>query len=508
MMVMRWKTGHVGRLEAAWERARAFPNRVPQVPREGIRCNVVRVELSWNHLLHLLESSGCLSMARAGRWLRKPWSEAILLIVLGCLSLQAQDSGQGAATAQDPTWDFHFQSTFVGQGDPPFPAEYSGANSLEPHGEVKDTFSFDVTGRVRLWRGGEFFADVLSWQGYGLSKTTGVAGFPNGEAYRVGKTFPDAVIARAYLRQTVPLGEKGNVEADPKAASGRPKGERRLILFVGHIPAVDVFDKNAYANDPRTQFMNWAFVNNAAWDYPANSLGFTNGASAELDLRSWTARVGIFQVSRVSNAMRMDWNLRHAWSLAGELERRHSFWGHPGAVRLLSYKTRAHMGNYQASLSDPQNISLNGQLGYRSKYGFGINLDQEIRKDLGAFVRFGWNDGKNQTWEFTDVDRTASAGLSLKGGAWRRPGDTLGIGGMVNGVSAVHRQFLAAGGLGITVGDGELNYGEEEILEAYYSLGTRWHVSISPDFQFVEHPAYNRDRGPVVIYALRFHWER
>ncbi len=510
MMVMRWKTDHAGRLVVAWERYREFRKTVlpAQVPHTGIRCHVERPGLYRNHFLGILECIWCRSFLRRGRWLRRPWSGAILLILLGCLSLYAQDGGQDPVTAHDRPWEIHFQSTIVGQGVLPFPADYSGVNSLEPHGEVRDTFSFDVTGRVRLWRGGEFLADVLSWQGYGLSRTTGVAGFPNGEAYRVGKTFPDAIVTRAYLRQTVPLGENGSSAADPEGDPGRSKRERRLVLTAGHLPAVDIFDKNAYANDPRTQFMNWALVNNAAWDYPANSLGFTNGASAELDLGSWTARAGIFQVSRVANALRMDWNLLHAWSLGGELEKRQSFRGHPGAVRLLAYKTRAHMGNYQASLADPQNISVNGQLGYRSKCGFGVNLDQEIRKDLGAFARLGWSDGKNQTWEFTDVDRTASVGLSLKGEAWGRPGDTLGFGASVNGISSVHRQFLAAGGLGITVGDGKLNYGEEEILEAYYSLGTRWHVSISPDFQFVAHPAYNRDRGPVAIYAMRVHWER
>ncbi len=449
-----------------------------------------------------------MSPLHAGRWLRKPWSAALFLVLLAHSPLQAQDAGKDPASTHHQNWDFHFQSTLIGQGVLPFPAPYSGANSLEPHGEIKDTFSFDVSARVHLWRGGEFFADVLSWQGYGLSKTTGVAGFPSGEAYRLGKTYPDAVVSRAYLRETVPLGGQGDPGAGPTAASQGPGGKRRLIFSVGHMAAIDVFDRNAYANDARTQFMNWAFVNNLAWDYPANTLGVTNGAATELELGSWTARAGVFQVSRMANVIRMDWNLLHAWSLAGELEKRSSFRGRPGAVRLLAYKTRAHMGNYQDSLGNPQSIAASGQLGYRSKYGFGINLEQEIRKDLGAFARAGWSDGKNQTWEFTDVDRTVSAGVSLKGEAWRRPGDSAGLAAVVNGISAVHRQFLANGGLGITVGDGRLDYGREKILEAYYSFATRWGVSVSPDFQFVANPAYNRDRGPVPVYAVRFHWER
>jgi high affinity Mn2+ porin len=439
--------------------------------------------------------------------LKKTIFPALLMAAWLSSSAWGQDVAP-AKPSDTPAWDLHFQSTLIGQGDLPFPAEYTGTNSLNPYGEGKDTLSFDVTGDIRLWRGGELSADVLVWQGYGLSKTTGVAGFPNGEAYRIGKTYPDAFVSRAYLRQTFPFGGGGDAGADPHRASGGSQGERQLTLRVGHLSASDVFDRNAYANDPRTQFMNWALVNNAAWDYPANSLGFTNGAAAELDLGSWSVRAGIFQVSRFANALRMDWNLAQAWSIAGELEKRHSLGGHPGTVRLLAYKERAHMGSYQEALADPSNIGIEGQQGYRTKYGFGINAEQEIRKNLGAFMRLGWSDGKNQVWEFTDVDRTASAGISLKGEAWRRPGDTVGLAAVVNGIGAVHRQFLAAGGLGITVGDGKLDYGEEEILEAYYSIATVWGVSVSPDFQFFEHPAYNRDRGPADIFALRLHWQK
>lgn len=424
-----------------------------------------------------------------------------------CLPVRAQEAAQASSSPPDPRWNFHFQSTLIGQGVLPFPAEYSAANSLEAHGEVKDTLSFDVRSDVRLWRGGEFSTDVLVWQGYGLSNTTGVAGFPNGEAYRVGKTFPDAYLSRAFFQETILLGGDEDVSASPKAAPDEP-GRERLTFMVGHYSATDVFDKNKYAGDPRTQFMNWSLVSNGAWDYPANSLGFTNGASVEFDVRSWSARLGIFQVSKVANAIRMDWNIGQAHSLALEVEHRYAPGRHAGAVRLLAYKESAHMGNYQESLADPRAISSSGQLGYRSRYGLGLNLEQEIHKDLGAFMRLGWSDGKNQTWEFTDVDRTASAGISLKGNAWRRPGDTAGIAGVANGVSAVHRQFLARGGLGITVGDGRLNYGNEEILEGYYSFAARWGVLISPDFQFVERPAYNRDRGPASIFALRFHWEK
>jgi high affinity Mn2+ porin len=252
--------------------------------------------------------------------------------------------------------------------------------------------------------------------------------------------------------------------------------------------------------------MNWTLINNGAWDYPADSLGFTNGAAVELNSRTWTGRLGIFQVSKVANGIRMDWNLAKAWSGVAEIERRYSPRGHAGALRLLAYDTRAHMGSYQETLNNPslnEDIALTGA--YRYKYGFGINLEQEIRKNLGAFARLGWSDGKNQTYEFTDVDRTATAGLSLKGARWRRPQDTVGLAVVVNGISAVHRQYLAAGGLGITVGDGALNYRPEGIVEVYYNWKIAKHFQLTPDYQFAQDPAYNHARGPANLFALRMH---
>ncbi len=455
---------------------------------------------------------------RAGwRWALWGWLGAMLLLfAMAIPAARGQDSstpdkGQDAtnSTPPDPQrWNLHFQSTAGAQGYPAFPAEYSGLNSLTPGGEVRDTISVDVTGGVRLWRGGEFFADVLIWQGYGLAKTLGVAGFPNGEAYRVGKTYPDAYLCRAFIRETIGFGGEKEAADDAPSELRGTQDVRRLTFTVGHLSATDIFDNNAYAKDSRSQFMNWTLITNGAWDYPADSLGFTNGATLELNSRTWAGRLGIFQVSKVANGLRMDWNLAHAWSAVAEVERRYSLRGHAGALRLLAYDQRAHMGSYQETLNNPslgEDIFLTAA--YRYKYGFGINLEQEIRKNLGAFARLGWNDGKNQTYEFTDVDRTATAGLSLKGTWWRRLEDTVGLVVAVNGISAAHRQYLAAGGLGITVGDGALDYRSERLVEAYYNWKIAKHLHFTPDYQFAQNPAYNHVRGPVNIFALRFHTE-
>jgi high affinity Mn2+ porin len=429
------------------------------------------------------------------------------IVVVAPTFAPAQDASN-TVPPDDQPWNLHIQSTVGAQSHPSFPAEYTGLNSLKPDAEVKDTVSVDVMGGVRLWRGGEFFADVVIWQGYGLSNTLGAAGFPNGEAFRIGRTYPDAYLCRAFIRETIGLGGEKEAADDAPFGLKGTKDVRNLTFTVGHLSAKDIFDTSAYANDSRSQFMNWALMANDAWDYPANTLGFTNGAAVELNSRAWAGRLGIFQVSEVANGMRMDWNLAKAWSSAAEVERRYSPKGHAGAIRLLAYDTRAHMGSYQETLNNPslgENIMLTGA--YRFKYGFGINLEQEIRKNLGAFARLGWSDGKNATWEFTDVDRTATGGLSLKGTWWRRPEDTVGLGVAVNGISAAHRQFLAAGGLGITVGDGALDYRSERIGEAYYDWKIAKHFQLTPDYQFAQNPAYNHARGPVNLFALRLHSE-
>jgi len=343
------------------------------------------------------------------------------------------------------------------------------------------------------------------WQGYGLNNALGMAGFPNAEAYRVGKTYPDFSVCRAYIRETIGFG--GEKETDDGGLGGS-KDVRNLTFTIGHFSAKDIFDTNAYSNDGRSQFMNWVLVANGVWDYPANTLGFTNGVAAELNTRTWSGRVGIFQVSKVANGIRLDWNLSHAWSSVAEVERRYSLKGHAGAARLLAFDTRAHMGSYQEAVNNPnlgEDIVLTAA--YRYKYGFGLNLEQEIRKNLGAFARLGWSDGKNQTYEFTDVDRTATAGLSLKGARWGRRDDTVGLAVIVNGISAVHRQYLADGGLGITVGDGALDYRPERIGEVYYNWKISKHFQLTPDYQFAQNPAYNHVRGPIDLLALRLHTE-
>jgi high affinity Mn2+ porin len=429
------------------------------------------------------------------------------LFAATALSIQAQEAATDTnATVQ--TWNWHVQNTAIIQGDPAFRAKYSGPNSLDARGEIRETVSLNLYTGVRLWSGAEAHADALMWQGFGLSKGVGVDGFPNGEGTRQGTKVPNVNFARLFIRQIIGLGgEQETVDDDQLQLAGR-RDVSRLTLTMGRFAAKDIFDNNAYANDPRTQFMNWAFMANEAWDIPADSLGYETGLAAELNEPQWTVRYGFFQMPKFSNGTAQDQNYLKAWGMVTEFERRYTINDHPGAVRLLAFLNRAHMGSYQAAVNSPvRPADIIATRAYRYKYGFGLNVDQEIWKNVGVFSRVGWSDGNNEAWAFSDVDRTATLGLSVKGAAWHRPDDTYGIAGALNGISRVHQEFFEAGGTGILAGDGNLSYGLEKILETYYDVAVWKTIHVALDYQFITDPAFNRDRGPVSVIGARLHWE-
>ena len=418
-------------------------------------------------------------------------------------------SGTGAPSdPQTQRWNLHVQNTDIIQGDAGFPAKYSGPDSLKNTGEAQETVSLDLMLGARLWSGAEFHMDGMMWQGFGLSDALGVAGFPNGEAFRVGTKVPNVNLTRVFLRQTFGLGgEQEPVADDPLHLAGK-QDISRITLTLGRMSAKDIFDNNAYANDPRTQFMNWSLLANGAWDFPADSLGYTSGLVIELNQPVWTLRYGMFQVPRVQNGVALDPHYLEAWSMVTEGERRFSIYDHPGVVRLLGFLSQSHQGSFQDALDRPiRPADAAENSSYRKKFGFGLNLDQEIAKDVGVFARVGWNDGRTEAWSFTDVDRSASAGVNVKGSRWGRPDDTFGLAGVINGLSPVAAKFFAAGGTGILVGDGTLTYGTERILETYYDAQIWKGVHLAFDYQFITNPAYNQDRGPVSVFAGRLHFE-
>jgi len=443
------------------------------------------------------------------------WTFACCQFALAQVATPLQGGHSNVLSAQteavedsEENWSLHMQNTIVIQTHPGIRAKYSGPSSLDKTSETHETVSLDLLAGLRLWEGAEIHLDGLMWEGYGLSNALGIAGFPNGEAFRKGTATPNGNISRAFIRQSIGIGsEMENAPGGALFLKGR-QHVSRLTFTLGRMSAKDIFDNNAYSNDARTQFMNWSLMANGAWDYPADSLGYTTGGAAELYLHDWALRYGFFQVPNVSNGISMDPHIWKAWAQVMELEHKHEIDGHPGAVRFLAYMNRAHMGSFNQALNNiarPADIVATRE--YRIKYGFGLNADQEIASGVGVFTRLGWSNGAAESWSFTDVDRAATFGISAKGEAWNRPNDTLALACIINTISKSHSNYHQQGGTGILVGDGTLSYGAEKVIETYYDIAVRQWLHIAFDYQLAMNPAYNRDRGPVNIFAARMHWE-
>jgi high affinity Mn2+ porin len=282
----------------------------------------------------------------------------------------------------------------------------------------------------------------------------------------------------------------------------------RFTIKIGRFTATDIVDDNRYSHDPRFQFLNWSLMYNGAWDYPANVRGYTDGFALELTRKWWTLTYGIVAEPSFANGAPLDPHILAAHGQMLELEQRYELWERPGTIRFLGYMNNAHMGKYREALAEmPVDPNVTLTRAYRIKYGFGMSWDQEITKDLGVFSRLGWNNGQTETWAFTEIDSTACLGVVLKGKHWCRPDDVIGLGGAVNGLSDAHRDYLAAGGLDFSIGDGKLNYSPEEILELYYLIQIHKGIQFTVDFQEINHMAYNRDRGAVSVGSMRLHLE-
>jgi high affinity Mn2+ porin len=409
---------------------------------------------------------------------------------------------------QDSWFSVHGQGTIVTEVHDHFRSPYIGTNSLLPVEPAATTETATLFLDARLWRGGEIVFNPEISGGRGFSGTMGLAGFPNGEATRVGVLEPTPYIARLLFRQTWGLDvEREKIEDAPNQIGGI-RDIDRITLSVGKMSATDQFDNNRYSHDPRTQLLNWSLMYNGAWDYPANVRGYTYGVTLELNTFYYAVRYGIFAEPSVANGAEIDPHILRANGQILEVEEHYTLGQHGGVLRQWAYLNHAHMGNYSQAVAEmPVDPDITLTRAYRFKYGFGGNLEQELTQDLGLFVKVGWNDGHSESWAFTEIDETAAAGFLLKGTAWSRPQDEVGLAAVCNGISPEHRAYLAAGGIGFIIGDGQLNYGLEKILESYYNLQLRKGINVTADFQYVDNPAYNRDRGPVVIGGLRVHFE-
>jgi hypothetical protein len=452
--------------------------------------------------------------AETEKIMRKSLVCIVLLLLTGYIAFaQTRDS-----TSSSP-WSVHFQLTVINQKHSGFKAAYSGNNSLadsvEPSATSVTTTLF--LGR-RLWKNAFFYLNPEMSGGHGLSAAVGVAGALNGETYRIGDAAPSVSVARAYIQQHIPLGHTGYEDAqDAVNQVGDDLPTSRITISAGKFAISDFYDKNIYSHDPRSQFLNWSLMSNGAWDYPANTKGYTMGVVVELFQPSWAIRLSSVEVPSVANHPDMEYVFGKAHSETAEFEHKINFKSHPGMIRLLFSYTASRAPSYEqglAALKAGDTTLLNVISGNVKGTSFGghktgvcLNLEQEITNDVGFFARAGWNDGKYATWAFTEIDQTLHAGVSIKGSRWKRNDDVIGVAGVMNGISSEHRAFIKAGGYGFIIGDGRLNYGHEGILEAYYKIRLFNNVWSTFDYQFVNNPGYNKDRGPVHVFAFRGHIE-
>jgi high affinity Mn2+ porin len=405
-------------------------------------------------------------------------------------------------------YSLHYQFTAATQYHPSFSAKYSGQNSLSSGAESATAFVTTLFADVRAWRGAEILFNPEMSGGRGLSSTLGVAAFPDAIVYRVGDPAPAIYIARLALSQTFNLGG-GQVinEPGPNELTGI-RDRDVLAITIGRFSVIDVVDSNRYANDATTEFFNWALFASGAYDYPADTRGYTYGLVADLAKGWWSARGGIALEPYYANLAQMDWRITKSHGLFGEYETRYHLRELPGATSLLLFWNTARMGSYQQVLDNPTlygNSVAATRADGRHKYGFALSVEQQLTLTMGAFLRLSWNDGNNESWAFTEIDRSLGVGVTQNGKPWRRPEDIVGVAMVVSGLSSLHERYLAGGGYGFIIGDGALNYGPEIIWDIYYKLQINDLMAISAIYQPIVNPAYNRDRGPVNVFSWRFH---
>jgi high affinity Mn2+ porin len=409
---------------------------------------------------------------------------------------------------EEEVYSVHFQSTIATQYHPSFGARYTGPNSLKPDSESATALVSTLYADLRLWEGGELLFNPEASGGRGLSGTLGVAAFPSGIVYRVGDPTPAIYVARLAISQSFGLGGgQVIVESGPNELAGT-RDRDQLAVTVGRLSVTDVFDANRYAHDPSERFFNWALFASGAWDYPADTRGYTYGVLADLAIDWWSARAGVALVPKYANLQQMDWRMLKSHGIMGEYEIRYHIEDLPGAISVLGFLNTARMGSYQEVLADPirygNSIAATRADG-RTKWGFAMSTEQQITKGLGAFLRLSWNDGKNESWAFTEIDRSIAVGAVQTGKLWGRDRDEAGVALVMSGLSDLHARYLAGGGLGFILGDGALTYAPEVIADLYYKAWVANSISFTALYQPIVHPGYNAVRGPVHVVTGRLH---
>ncbi|MDY7578886.1 carbohydrate porin [Herbaspirillum sp. RTI4] len=412
---------------------------------------------------------------------------------------------------QNEVWNAKLQGTYIWQKKPSINSPYAGTNSLLPQSETAYSYTSTAYFGLRLWQGAELYFNPEATQSVAFSTLHGLGGLTNSEQQKGGGAVVKTYVARMYLKQTFGFGGgQDAVESGQNQLAGMVD-KRRLVITAGKLAVIDIFDNNAYAHDARTQFTNWAFLTQGAFDYAADEKGYTVGIAAEYYFDEWVFRGGRFEVPILSNGPQLDSKLATRYGDQIELEHAHTLADQPGKIRLLAFRNREIMGSFTDALAYARANGGTPDVGNvrkdSFKTGYGLNLEQSLRSDVGMFARASWSDGKSETYSFTEIDNSVSTGIVVKGARWGRERDSIGLAVAQNGLSKSHRDYLAQGGLGAFLGDGRLNYKSEKISELYYNARVIDSTSMMFGFQHIVNPGYNADRGPVNVMTVRVHIE-
>jgi len=406
------------------------------------------------------------------------------------------------------------QANFISQWHPAFPSPYEGPHSLSPQAQDATSRVLTLFTGLRLTNTTEFLCDIQETGGHGIGEAFGLAGFTNLDVVRNPALSKAPYIARLIYHQIIPLGANTVPQLRGPYSLFPRLPERRIEIRFGKFSLADFFDLNTYGSDQNFQFMNWTIDNNGAWDYAADTRGYTYAAMIEYDSPHWSLRFAEALMPKAANGIHLDADLSRARSENTELELRGNTIRHQqGVMRFLSFVNHANMGLYSQAVDDflagrtPTPEITAHPLQTTVKYGFGANFEQPLAPWFGLFGRWGWNEGRHESFAYTEVDQTNVIGMGFNGSGWRRQFDRAGAAFVTNGISRSHQQYLALGGLGFLLGDGRLTYGREDILEAYYTVHLWRGIYPGFDFQHINNPGYNRDRGPVLVPSLRLHVE-
>lgn len=435
---------------------------------------------------------------------------------------------------KDERWNAYSQATYISNFKDAFPAAYTNlngtTNSLSPYSEYSFTATFTSYLGLKAWKGAEFYMAPEMISELPLSGLKGLGGsIQNFELQKNGTEHSTWYLSRAIYRQTVSLGgTTGEIKSGPMQLGGTADS-RRFVFTAGTFSILDIFDKNTYSADLRRQFLNMAFLTNAAYDFPADARGYTTGLAGEFYFDDWAFRFARIAGPKDPNQIQLQYDILKYYGDQVELEHKHVIKGQPGAVKLLAYRNRERSGSYSDAIAafqaDPNNKNAttcttfsydNGNATAPDlcwarkpsiKMGIGINMEQGITEDIGVFFRGMYSDGKTEVYSYTSADRSISFGAAMKGLRWGRRKDTLGLGYAQSWISNQHVAYLNMGGVDGFIGDGKINYRPEQVVDIYY----QWHAISSTwvtlDYQHLANPAFNADRGPVDIYSARIHFE-